>query len=111
MQEAIKFHLDEHVHPAIAEGLRRRGIDVTTTIDADLLGAEDEKHLEYCGVEGRVVVTNDADFLRLHTQGLFHRGIVHYHAEGRSIGDILRGLILIHECLAPEEMVNYVEFL
>jgi hypothetical protein len=47
MQVAIKFHLDEHVHPAIAEGLRRRGIDVTTTIEAELLGAEDEKHLEF----------------------------------------------------------------
>jgi hypothetical protein len=111
MREAIKYHLDEHVHPAIAEGLRRRGIDVTTTIEAELLGAEDEKHLEFCGVENRVVVTNDADFLRLHTQGVSHRGIVYYHTEGRSIGDILRFLILIHECLAPEEMIDHLEFL
>ena len=28
----LSFHLDEHIHPAIAAGLRRRGIDVTTTI-------------------------------------------------------------------------------
>jgi hypothetical protein len=28
---AIKFHLDEQVANAIAEGLGRRGIDVTTT--------------------------------------------------------------------------------
>ncbi|MCC6127073.1 MAG: DUF5615 family PIN-like protein [Pirellulales bacterium] len=111
MLEPIRFHLDEHVHPAIAEGLRRRGIDVTTTIDAELRGAEDAKHLAYCGLEKRVVVTNDADFLRLHAQGVSHQGIIYFRTEGSSIGDILRGLILIHECLAPEEMVNYVEFL
>ena len=27
----IRFHLDENVGNAIADGLRRRGIDVTTT--------------------------------------------------------------------------------
>jgi hypothetical protein len=31
MPLSIKFHLDEHVSGAIAAGLRRRGIDVTTT--------------------------------------------------------------------------------
>ena len=32
----LSFHLDEHMHPAIAAGLRRRGIDVTTTFEAGL---------------------------------------------------------------------------
>lgn len=31
MTQKIRFHLDENVSNAIAEGLRRRGIDVTTT--------------------------------------------------------------------------------
>jgi hypothetical protein len=44
---AIRFHLDEHVASAIAEGLRRRGIDVTTTADAGLLDAPDEDHLAF----------------------------------------------------------------
>jgi len=35
------FPLDEHVPPAIAEGLRRRGIDVITTSDAGLTGDAD----------------------------------------------------------------------
>src|SRR5262249_17977218 len=30
----MRFHLDEHVPHAIAEGLRRRGIDVTTRPNA-----------------------------------------------------------------------------
>lgn len=31
LSDKIKFHLDENVENAIAEGLRRRNIDVTTT--------------------------------------------------------------------------------
>jgi hypothetical protein len=32
----MRFHLDEHIANAIADGLRRRRIDVTTTVDAAL---------------------------------------------------------------------------
>ena len=39
--EKIRFHCDEQVERAIAEALRRRGIDVTTTPEARLLGATD----------------------------------------------------------------------
>ncbi len=62
----LRFHLDEHIDTAIADGLRRRGIDVTTTAEAGLRGAGDEAHVAFALSEGRVLVTNDADFLRLH---------------------------------------------
>jgi hypothetical protein len=42
MPRTILFHLDENCAHAIAAGLRRRGIDVTTTPDVGLLGAIDE---------------------------------------------------------------------
>ena len=45
MSRTIRFHLDEHCDPAIAAGLRLHGVDVTTTPDVDLLGAEDEEHI------------------------------------------------------------------
>lgn len=41
----MRFHLDEHVAHAIAHGLRRRGIDVTTTVETGLLSAPDDDHL------------------------------------------------------------------
>jgi hypothetical protein len=41
MPRTIRFHLDEHADPAIAEGLRRHGGDVTTTRDAGLIHAPD----------------------------------------------------------------------
>jgi len=34
----IKFHLDENITLAIANGLRRRGIDVTTTPEKGMIG-------------------------------------------------------------------------
>ena len=37
MPQTIRFHLDEHCDLAIAEGLRRRAIDVTTTPEAGLI--------------------------------------------------------------------------
>ncbi|MBV8677985.1 MAG: DUF5615 family PIN-like protein [Planctomycetaceae bacterium] len=43
MLRTIRFHLDENCPTAIAEGLRRRGIDVTTTPEAGLIGATDEE--------------------------------------------------------------------
>jgi hypothetical protein len=36
MADRIRFHLDEHVDPAIAAALHRAGIDVTTTVEAGL---------------------------------------------------------------------------
>lgn len=38
----VRFHLDEHIPASVAAGLRRRGIDVTTTIEAGLVGVEDQ---------------------------------------------------------------------
>jgi hypothetical protein len=85
----IRFHLDEHISAQIAAGLRRRNIDVTTTADVGLLGATDIEHLEFAASSGRVLVTQDDDFLRLHAQGIAHTGIAYCQqqtaaANGRS---------------------------
>jgi hypothetical protein len=111
MPRTIRFHLDEHVPVAIAEGLRRRGIDATTAAEAKLLAARDPAHLTFAMSEGRVLFTQDADFLRLHAAGSVHMGIAYCHQESRSIGDIIRGLVLIWEIYEPNEMKGRVEFL
>ena len=107
----MRFHLDEHVDPAIAQGLRLRGIDVTTTVDANLLSAPDESHLEFARREVRVIFTNDADFLRFATAGIEHEGIAYCSRTARSIGFIVRHLCLMHDCLQPDEMHGRVEYL
>jgi predicted nuclease of predicted toxin-antitoxin system len=108
---ALRFHLDENVHGAVADALRRRGIDVTTSFDADLVGASDEQHLAYALVNGRVVVTHDPDFLRLHASGASHAGIAFCHSHRRSLRELIAATVLLSMKESPEAMVNRVEYL
>jgi hypothetical protein len=111
MARTIRFHLDEDVDPAIADGLRRRGIDVTTTPEVRLLGALDPVQLGHARAEGRVLFTHDDDHLRLNAQGIEHSGIAYCHRLRRSMREIIDGLALIWELCEPGEMVNRVEYL
>jgi predicted nuclease of predicted toxin-antitoxin system len=111
MPRTIRFHLDEVCDPRIANGLRQRGIDVTTAGEADLLGVPDEGHLAYACLQARVIVTHDSDFLRLHDAGAKHSGIIYCPVGSRSLGEIIRSLVLIWELLAPDEMRGHVEYL
>jgi predicted nuclease of predicted toxin-antitoxin system len=111
MPRTIRFHLDEHCHRALAEGLRRRGIDVTTTPEAGLMSATDEQQLAYSSDSGRVLFTQDRDLLRLNAAGVAHAGIAYCDQDTKSIGALIQGLVLIWELLEPSEMVNRVEFL
>lgn len=107
----IKFHLDENITLAIANGLRRRGIDVTTTPEQGMIGQSDEQQLAFSLSQERVIFTQDTDFLRLHHSGLSHAGIVDCPQTSKSIGEILQGLVLIWEVLNAEEMNNHLEYL
>jgi predicted nuclease of predicted toxin-antitoxin system len=111
MSRTLRFHLDEHVPTAIADGLKRRGIDVTTTLGIGLVGVTDEEQAAYALAEGRVIFTQDQDFLRLHAAGLPHAGIAYCHQRKQSLGRILAGLIQIWETMEPEEMQNTLVYL
>jgi hypothetical protein len=110
MGQPVKFYMDEHVGRAVVHGLGQRGVDVLTVPEACLLGASDAEHLERARAEGRVFFTQDEDFLRLHAAGIAHAGIA-YAPQGTSIGDIIRGLMLIHQLLEADEMSGHVEYL
>ncbi len=111
MPQKIRFHLDENVNKAIADGLRRRKIDVTTTPEAGLISASDEEQLRFARSQGRVLFTQDCDFLKLHNSGFEHCGVAYCVKGSRSIGEILQGLILIWEVLEAEDIAGKVEFL
>ena len=96
---------------AVGEGLRREGIDVTTTRDQGLFSSSDLEQIEFARREMRVLVTQDADFLRLDRRGIDHLGICFYSPGTRATGEILKRLILIHGVVAPEAMRRHVEFL
>jgi hypothetical protein len=103
--------LDEHVPNAVAQALRRRGIDVVTTVEVGLRGAADAEQLGRAHADARILVTQDEDFLTLHQQGQPHSGIAYSKQGRRTIGQLVAGLVLIHDVLDPGEMVGRVEFL
>jgi predicted nuclease of predicted toxin-antitoxin system len=107
----IRFHFDEHVPASVAAALRRRGIDLTTTGEAELLGATDQEQLSFALATRRVFVTHDADFLRLHQQGAAHAGIAFCAQGSLSVAQLIRSLLLVHDLLVAEEIAGHVEFL
>lgn len=111
MARTIRFHLDENCDPRIAAGLRLHGVDLTTTPEAGLSRASDEDQLRFAISEGRVIVTHDADFLRMDAAGAGHSGIAYVRPEKRSLDEAIRLLVLIWELLEPAEMRGYVEYL
>ncbi len=111
MSERIRFHLDENVKSAVARELRRRLIDVTTTIEAGLLAQSDELQLAFICEQKRVIMTHDDDFLTIASLSSEHSGIAYCKQGTRSIGQIIEALVLIYEVYKPEEMVGRVEFL
>ncbi len=102
--------MDEHVAKAVVRGLRERGVDVLTVTDAGTLGASDTEHILRARNEGRIIFSQDNDFLRLHAEGIEHVGIV-YAPQHTATRQIIHGLMLIYQVLDAEEMYGHVEFL
>lgn len=107
----VRFHLDEHISLAVAAALRRRGIDVTYAVEVGLASVHDEVQLSFANDSGRVFVTHDADYLRLHKTGVNHAGIAYCHQGSLTIGEMLRCLVLLHDLITAEEMQGRVEYL
>jgi len=84
---------------------------VTTTVEAELRGQSDEAQLAFIRRTQRVLVTHDADFLRFASHRQDHPGIAYCHKTDRSLGEMIRQLILIHEVLTLEELSGRVEYL
>lgn len=111
MPERIRFHLDEQMDPDIASALRQYGIDVTTTVSAGLRTSDDDVQFRYICEQRRVLVTDDADFLRICAFRNDHPGIVYCRRSAHTLGEIIRFLLLVYEVCTPEEMVGRTEYL
>lgn len=111
MPERIRFHLDENVNPAIATGLRQRGVDVTTTQETGLLRAADDDQLAFATRQQRMLVTHDRDFLRLGSHGEPHAGIAYCARDKYAIGGLLRAMLTLWVQAAAADVVNRVTFL
>ena len=112
---SFSFYLDHHVPVAIAVGLRQRQIDVLTAQEDGRADWEDDRLLERAFDLGRVVFTQDRDFLvsaadwqRQHRD---FAGMVYGHQLRVTIGGAVHDLALIASLISPDDMRNRVEFL
>lgn len=112
---SLKLYVDEHVKLAISDGLRNRGVDLITVQDEHLEGTDDHILLARAISFGRVVFTQDEDFL---AEAIFHQengnyftGVIYAHQDRLSIGQFIEQVELIAKVYELSEIENRVEYL
>ena len=112
---SVALYMDVHVNGAITEQLEVRKVDVITAQDDGRGEEDDEILLERATALGRVVFTQDEDFLAIadawQKQGREFSGVVYGHQLRVSPGSCVRDLELIAKCYEPSDMINRVEYL
>jgi hypothetical protein len=107
--------MDVHVPMAVTEALRRRGLDILTSQEDRTAREDDERLLARATELGRVLFSQDKDFLRIaaewQRQGLFFPGIVFAAQEGVSIGRLVEDLELLLTCCEPGDLQDRVTYL
>jgi hypothetical protein len=109
--DVVRFYFDEHLSSAVADGLRRRGIDVETAQEVGRDGLPDEEQLAYANRHGRIMVTFDSDYLVLASTGMPHSGIAFCHPDKYDDGGLIAELTMIHGAASAAEMVDFVYYL
>lgn len=109
------FYMDHHVPMAITVGLRQRRVDVLTASEDGAEEFDDNALLDRATALGRVLFTQDEDFLAIAhqriTSGPDFAGIVYSHQLAISIGEAIRDLELVAKVLDASEMRNRTEYL
>jgi predicted nuclease of predicted toxin-antitoxin system len=107
----VRFHLDENIDPDLGLGLRARGIEVTISRELSMLGTTDAEQLAFINSTRSVLVTHDADFLRIAATGAAHPGIVFSVAKSHSLGEQIRRIVTLWRTRSAEDFVNQVVYL
>jgi hypothetical protein len=113
----VRLYADEDAgENAVVQGLRARGIDILTTVEAHRCGTTDPDQLAFAVEQVRTDYTfNVADFARLHREyllhGVHHAGIIVLPDQRCSVGEKIRRLARFISGVAAEEMVNRMEYL
>jgi uncharacterized protein with PIN domain len=105
----LSFLADEHVKRVFVTELRANGYDVVWIEDYEA-GTSDRAHLERSQDSGRVILTNDADFPRLHEE-YEHGGIVLYNDQNMSVTEFMKGIKLIERFVPSKELQGDIVWL
>ncbi len=107
------IYTDENVWQPVAEGLRRRGWDVTTANEAGTLGYIDREHLEYATERDWVLITFDDDFPILAATkfaDVDHAGILYVPQHGHDVGDLVRRIDATLQRIEPNDVRGEVVY-
>ncbi|HXG68078.1 MAG TPA: DUF5615 family PIN-like protein [Blastocatellia bacterium] len=112
---SVKLYMDVHVRRAVTEGLRLRGVDVVTAQEDGTGEFEDTDLLDRATILGRVLFTQDDDFLaeavRRQQSGETFAGVIYAHQLNITVGECIDDLELIAQASDPEEWVNRLAYL
>ena len=109
------LHFDEDADVRLAKALRRRGYDVTTTPEVNLLSASDEEQLTYAASHGRALVTRNVEHFpdickEWFEQGREHWGII-VTVRQQPVGDLLAWMEKLLDHYTAKELRNCIFFL
>lgn len=112
---SVALYLDEHVPLDVTKGLRLRGVDVLTVQEDGRRGEDDPVLLDRAAELGRVIATQDEDFLtegaRRQREGIAFAGIIFAAQDRTTVGSCVRDLELIALAGRPDELANRVTYL
>jgi predicted nuclease of predicted toxin-antitoxin system len=108
----VTFYMDVHVHGAITEGLRSRGVDVLTAQEDGAAELDDPALLNRSTELGRILFTQDQDFLREGAErqrsGEPFAGVIFAAQSVAMIGAYIRDLELVASASDAEEYLDRV---
>lgn len=109
----VRLYMDVHVPSAITDQLRRRAVDVLTSLEDGTTELPDDELLARVRTLGRVLFTQDIRFGALAEEWLGQRrpfaGLVFGHPLTGTIGQFVNDLELIAKASEPDEWLNAVE--
>lgn len=109
-----RLYADESTDGRLVAGLRRRGIDIVTAAEENLLGADDRRQLPRAMTLNRTLVTYDRDHLRLAVQllqdGREFPGLL-YICPRTPVGTALRSIVALVETTEAPAMRNRIEWI
>ena len=112
---SVPLYLDQHVPKSIRSGLRARQVDVITAFEDGTSEWDDDSLLDRVLQVGRVLFTQDENFLVIANQrqsaGIPFAGILFARQRDISIQQAIRDLELIAKVCEPSDFANRVEFL
>lgn len=102
MAGRFRIYTDADIHGPLVQALKRRSWDLVRAVDAHPEGQDDRTHFEHAAKEGRVLVSNDVDQIRIAQEWII---------AGRSFAGLVTWPKAAERHVAPGEIAEAFEAL